>query len=405
MLQLRGVLLGWAMQQMIGQRMIGLMSGTSVDGIDAVLVDISGTERDLAVELIASETYAYSSDLRQQILAVCAGSPLSVEALTTLDTAIAQAFAEAAIAIQSRQSPKADLIGSHGQTVFHRPPQDGQLGYSLQLGRGEVIAHRTATKTVSNFRAADIAAGGQGAPLVPKIDLCLLSHPTLRRCVQNLGGIGNVAVLPPLNSDLDGVQPVKGWDTGPSNVLLDLAVSQFTQGQQTYDAGGQWAAQGTICQPLVEQWLQQPFFRQPPPKSTGRELFSPAYLEACLGDAQAYQLSEADVLATLTELTAASIVHSYQQQVLDAMPGQVLLCGGGSRNAYLRGRIQTLLGDAIPVLTTDDVGLNADAKEAIAFAVLAHWRVLGIPGNLPSATGAAQAVLLGDIHTPWMPSR
>jgi anhydro-N-acetylmuramic acid kinase len=384
------------------QRIVGLMSGTSVDGIDAVLVDISGTERDLAVNLIASETYAYSPDLRQQILAVCAGSPLSVEALAALDTVIAQAFAEAAIAIQSRQSLKADLIGSHGQTVFHRPPQAGQLGYSLQLGRGEVIAHRTATKTVSNFRAADIAAGGQGAPLVPKIDLCLLSHPTLRRCVQNLGGIGNVAVLPPLDSDLDGVQAVKGWDTGPSNVLLDLAVSQFTQGQQTYDAGGQWAAQGTICQPLVEQWLQQPFFRQPPPKSTGRELFSPSYLEACLGDAQAYQLSEADVLATLTELTAASLVHSYRQ-VLDAMPDQVLLCGGGSHNTYLRGRIQALLGDAISVLTTDDAGLNADAKEAIAFAVLAHWRVLGISGNLPSATGAVQAVLLGDIHTPWMP--
>jgi anhydro-N-acetylmuramic acid kinase len=384
------------------QRIVGLMSGTSVDGIDAVLVDISGTERDLAVNLISSETYAYSPDLRQQILAVCAGSPLSVEALAALDTAIAQAFAEAAIAIQSGESPKADLIGSHGQTVFHCPPQAGQLGYSLQLGRGEVIAHRTATKTVSNFRAADIAAGGQGAPLVPKIDLCLLSHPTLRRCVQNLGGIGNVAVLPPLDSDLDVGQAVKGWDTGPSNVLLDLAVSQFTQGQQTYDAGGQWAAQGTICQPLVAQWLQQPFFQQPPPKSTGRELFSPAYLAVCLGDAQAYQLSEADVLATLTELTAASIVHSYRQ-ILDVMPDQVLLCGGGSRNTYLRGRIQTLLGAAISVLTTDDVGLNADAKEAIAFAVLAHWRVLGISGNLPSATGAVQAVLLGDIHTPWMP--
>lgn len=399
MLQLREVLLGWTMQ-----RIIGLMSGTSVDGIDAVLADISGTERDLAVHLIAFETYAYSPDLRQQILAICAGSPLSIEALATLDTAIAQAFADAAIAIQSEQPSKADLIGSHGQTVFHRPPQNGQLGYSFQLGRGEVIAHLTGTKTVSNFRVADIAAGGQGAPLVPKIDLCLLSHPTLRRCVQNLGGIGNVAVLPPLDADADLGQAVAGWDTGPSNVLLDLAVSRFTQGQQTYDAGGQWAAQGTICQPLVAQWLQHPFFRQPPPKSTGRELFSPAYLEACLGDAQAYRLSEADVLATLTELTAASIIQSYRQ-VLDAMPDQVLLCGGGSRNTYLQGRIQALLGDAIPVLTTDDVGLNGDAKEAIAFAVLAHWRILGIPGNLPSATGAAEAVLLGDIHAPWRPIR
>jgi anhydro-N-acetylmuramic acid kinase len=285
--------------------------------------------------------------------------------------------------------------------VFHRPPlQSGHLGYSLQLGRGDAIAHATGTKTVSNFRAADIAAGGQGAPLVPKIDVCLLSHPTLRRCVQNLGGIGNVAVLPPLSSPSDLGHNVKGWDTGPSNVLLDLAVSQFTQGRQTYDAGGQWAAMGTICQPLVERWLQQPFFRDSPPKSTGRELFSPAYLQACLQEAQAYPLSEADMLATLTELTAASIVHSYRS-FLDAMPDQVLLCGGGSHNIYLRERIQVLLTEAIPVLTTDDVGVNADAKEAIAFAVLAHWRILGIPGNLPSATGAVQAVPLGDIHVPW----
>jgi anhydro-N-acetylmuramic acid kinase len=384
------------------QRVIGLMSGTSVDGIDAVLVDISGTEQDLEVTLIASETYAYSLALRQQILEVCAGHPLSVQALTELDDAIAHAFANAAANLQSGHTTKATLIGSHGQTVFHRPPQAGQLGYSLQLGRGDVIAQATATKTVSNFRAADIAAGGQGAPLVPKIDLCLLSHPTLWRCVQNLGGIGNVAVLPPLDGQSSLRQAVKGWDTGPSNVLLDLAISQFTQGQQTYDAEGQWAAQGKACQPLVEQWLQQPFFHEAPPKSTGRERFSPAYLQACLQDAQVYQLSQADILATLTELTAASIVHSYRQ-FLTFMPDQVLLCGGGSRNTYLRGRIQALLGASIPVLTTDDVGLNGDAKEAIAFAVLAHWRVLGVPGNLPSATGAVQAVPLGEIHIPWLP--
>ena len=380
-------------------RVIGLMSGTSVDGIDAALVEISGTTLDLQVELLAAETYPYPEDIRSQILAVCGGSKLSMAEFAELDDRIARCFGQAAVEIQINQAP-AILIGSHGQTVFHRPPQSGQLGYSLQLGRGDVIAHVTGTKTVSNFRVADIAAGGQGAPLVPKIDVCLLSHPTLHRCVQNLGGIGNVAVLPPLNSALDLGHNVKGWDTGPSNVLLDLAVSQFTQGQQTYDSGGQWAAQGTICQPLVERWLQQPFFCESPPKSTGRELFSPAYLQACLQDAQGHQLTEADILATLTELTAASIVHSYRM-FLDVMPDQVLLCGGGSRNVYLRERIQALLTDAIPVLTTNDVGVNADAKEAIAFAVLAHWRILGIVGNLPSATGAIQAVLLGDIHAPW----
>jgi anhydro-N-acetylmuramic acid kinase len=379
-------------------RIIGLMSGTSVDGIDAALVEISGLEEDLSTKLIAADTYAYEPSLRQQILEVCAGQPISIEQLAQLDAAIALAFADAAIAIQAQHSPKATLIGSHGQTVFHRAPQSGQLGYSLQLGRGDLIAQTTGIKTVSNFRAADISAGGHGAPLVPKIDLCLLSHPTLKRCVQNLGGIGNVAVLPPLSAGGLG-QAVKGWDTGPANVLMDLAIQQFTQGQQTYDSNGQWASQGSPCATLIEEWLRQPFFQAQPPKSTGRELFSPAYLQACLQDAARYDLSQADILATLTDFTAASVVDSYRR-FLDTMPDQVLLAGGGSRNAYLRSRLQSRLGEAIPVLTTDEVGLSAESKEAIAFAVLAHWRMLGIPGNLPSATGAREAVLLGDVYAP-----
>lgn len=379
-------------------RIIGLMSGTSVDGIDAALVEISGTEEDLSATLIAADTYAYEPSLRQQILEVCAGQPLSIEQLARLDDAIALAFANAAIAIQSGHSPNATLIGSHGQTVFHRAPQAGQLGYSLQLGRGDLIAQATGIKTVSNFRAADISAGGHGAPLVPKIDLCLLSHPTLKRCVQNLGGIGNVAVLPPLSAGGLG-QTVKGWDTGPANVLMDLAIQQFTQGQQTYDPNGQWASQGSPCTALIEEWLLQPFFQAQPPKSTGRELFSPTYFQGCLQDAARYDLSQADILATLTDFTAASVVDSYRR-FLDTMPDQVLLAGGGSRNTYLRSRLQSRLGEAIPVLTTDEVGLSAESKEAIAFAVLAHWRMLGIPGNLPSATGAREAVLLGDVYTP-----
>ena len=377
---------------------IGLMSGTSVDGIDAALVEISGTEADLTVNLIAAETYAYDPALREHILAVCAGQPVSVEQFAELDDAIALAFAEAATAIQAPHSPPATLIGSHGQTVFHRAPLNGKLGYSLQLGRGDLIAQTTGIKTVSNFRAADITAGGHGAPLVPKIDLCLLSHPTLRRCVQNLGGIGNVAVLPPLNAG-GLAQSVLGWDTGPANVLIDLAVQHFTQGQKTYDANGEWSAQGQPCQALIDDWLSQPFFQEPPPKSTGRELFSPAYLQSCLQDAERYHLTQADILATLTDFTAASVVDSYRR-FLDAMPDQVLLGGGGSRNPYLKSRLQQRLGASIPVMTTDEAGVSAEAKEAIAFAVLAHWRILGIPGNLPSATGAREAVLLGDIYVP-----
>lgn len=373
---------------------IGLMSGTSVDGIDAALVKISGRELDLQVDLIAAQTYPYPDALRDQILAVCGGEPLSIEALAELDDAIATQFAQAAQSIQTEGSA-ADLIGSHGQTVFHRPPQDN-LGYTLQIGRGAVIAHQTGINTVSNFRVADMAAGGQGAPLVSKLDICLLSHPEFYRCVQNIGGIGNVTYLPPLSDPSQLGMGVKGWDTGPGNVLIDLAVAHFSKGELTYDADGAWAAQGSPCQPLIEEWLRHPFFHAPPPKSTGRELFSPEYLQTCLQTATPYQLSPADMLATLTDFTAATIVYNYDQ-FLPHPPDQVALCGGGSRNGYLKQCLQQRLGNST-VFTTDDVGLNSDAKEAIAFAVLAYWRQLGILGNVPTVTGAKGPVLLGELH-------
>lgn len=373
---------------------IGLMSGTSVDGIDAALVNISGQELDLQVDLIASQTYPYPDDLRDQILAVCGGGPLSIEALAGLDDAIATQFAQAAQSIQAEGSA-ADLIGSHGQTVFHRPPQ-GNLGYTLQIGRGAVIAHQTGINTVSNFRVADMAAGGQGAPLVSKLDICLLSHPEFYRCVQNIGGIGNVTYLPPLTDANRLGMGVKGWDTGPGNVLMDLAVAHFSKGELTYDADGAWAAQGSPCQPVIAEWLHHPFFQAPPPKSTGRELFSPDYLQTCLQTAAPYQLSPADMLATLTDFTAATIVYNYDQ-FLPHPPDQVVLCGGGSRNGYLRRCLQQRLGSSA-VLTTDDLGLNSDAKEAIAFAVLAYWRQLQIPGNVPAVTGASGPILLGELH-------
>jgi anhydro-N-acetylmuramic acid kinase len=381
---------------------IGLISGTSVDGIDAALIDISGTDLDLKIELLAGVTYPYPAELRERILAVCAGESISMAELAELDDAIALAFAQAAQNIQNGHKT-ASLIGSHGQTVYHLPPggQGGissstfpSLGYSLQLGRGAVIAHLTGITTVSNFRAADVAAGGQGAPLVPRVDAYLLSHPQEGRCIQNIGGIGNVAYIPPRRDNW--LEKILGWDTGPGNSLLDLAVEHLTAGAKTYDENGDWAASGTPCHPLVEQWLNQDYFHLPPPKSTGRELFGVAYLHQCLKDAEIYQLSSADLLATLTELTAASIVHNYRT-FLPQMPQQVFLCGGGSRNLYLKHRLQILL-QSIPVLTTNEVGLSADFKEAIAFAILAYWRNLGIPGNLPAATGASQEVLLGEIH-------
>ncbi|MEG4025053.1 anhydro-N-acetylmuramic acid kinase [Microcoleus sp. S13C4] len=395
-------------------RVIGLISGTSVDGIDAALVDVVGSQTDLKVQLVAGETFPYPANLRSQILSVCSGSALSMAELAQLDDAIAQEFATAALTIQAEYDNKAELIGSHGQTVYHRPAGKAQkdsagglMGYSLQIGRGALIAELTGITTVSNFRSADIAAGGQGAPLVSIVDACLLAEPNRSLCIQNLGGIGNVTYLPARgkggNNDESEIfslgDGISGWDTGPANSLLDLAVQHFSGGTKTIDEGGAWAASGTPCQALVEEWLASEFFRQAPPKSTGRELFGVDYFDRCLVEAQGYNLSPADVLATLTELTVASIVHSYQT-FLPAMPDRVLLCGGGSHNLYLKRRLQSQL-HPVQVLTTSEAGLNVDFKEAIAFAVLAAWRVRGIPGNLPQVTGARAPVLLGEINSCW----
>jgi len=382
------------------QRAIGLMSGTAMDGIDAACVEIAGEQPDgLELRLLAGERYPYPPELRSRLAAVCEGSTLSLAEWARLDDAVAHQFARGAQHLQ-RHCPAAALIGSHGQTAFHRPPVPGEhgLGYSLQLGRGAAIAYQTGLPTVSNFRAADIAAGGHGAPLVPKVDACLLGHPHRDRCIQNIGGISNVTYLPAQRQP-DWAKRVLGWDAGPGNALLDLAVQQLSAGEQSYDRDGQWAAQGTPCQPLVRQWLQQAFFRQPPPKSTGRELFGKRYLQQCWQQAQAHSLGPADWLATLTELTAAAIANSYRR-FLPQLPDEVLLCGGGRHNTYLRTRLQALLAPA-QVLTTDWAGLDGDFKEAIAFAVLADWRHRwAYPGNLPPVTGAQHPVLLGECHPP-----
>ncbi len=374
---------------------IGLISGTSVDGIDTALVDITGLGLDLRVKLLAEFTYPYPPELREEILDVCTHKSITMAEFADLDEKIGRCFAESAIAIQKDQPTGVQLIGSHGQNVFHRPTTADQMGYSLQIGRGDLIANLTKITTINNFRVADIAAGGQGAPLVPKIDAYLLGDPHKSRCIQNIGGIANLTYLPP-QSRQNWEDQIVGWDTGPGNSLIDLAVTVLSKGEKTYDDGGKWAASGSICQELVDKWLQHAYFKSPPPKSTGRELFGMDYLEECLLDSKDYHLSNEDFLATITELTARSIALNYTH-LLPQLPDQVLLCGGGTRNGFLRARLQYHLPQ-VEILTTDEVGVNSNAKEAIAFAVLAYWRYHGITGNLPSVTGARKSVLLGDIH-------
>ncbi|MEM6451206.1 MAG: anhydro-N-acetylmuramic acid kinase [Cyanobacteria bacterium P01_D01_bin.105] len=389
-------------------KIIGLMSGTSVDGIDAALVQVTGTGYCVQAKLLKGVTYRYPDAVRSQILALCDNAPITLTEFAELDDVTAYHFIQAIYALEIDVTT-VDLIGSHGQTLYHRPPTTHQIGYTLQLGRGDSIAYAIGRPTVSNFRVADVALGGQGAPLVPLIDACLLSQPAYDLAVQNIGGIGNVTYLPPWDrsaqskshrseSQLKPPVGIRGWDTGPGNALIDGAVTRLSNGQLTYDENGDWAAQGRPCQPLIDQWLQHPFFKQPPPKSTGRELFSAAYGEQCWQDAQDRALSDADFLATLSDFTAATIELSYRQ-FLPSIPEQTLISGGGSRNRYLMQRLQQRLPESA-VVSTDQKQLDADYKEAIAFAILAYWRWHNIPGNLPSVTGASRPCLMGEIWTP-----
>lgn len=377
---------------------IGLISGTSVDGIDAALVEIIDHHEKLETNLIAGYTYPYAEDLRTEILAVCAGAPRSLQQICELDDRIAESFAQAAIAIMAKGDCLPDLIASHGQTVFHRPPvipEDTKtgLGYSVQLGRGAVIAELTGIKTISDFRVADIEAGGHAAPLVPMLDILLLSHPTKYRVCQNIGGISNLTYLPP--KALEHPEQVFGFDNGAGNVLIDMAAQRLFG--VSFDADGAIARQGEPNLDLVNQWLEQEFFRIPPPKSTGRELFSPEYLEQCLNECQGLSngLSDYDILATLTEFTARAIAKSYRD-FLPVFPDEVLIGGGGGHNGYLMERLQDLVKPAI-VMRTNDFGIDSDSKEAIAFAVLGYLRLKERYGNLPSVTGAKRSVLLGKI--------
>ncbi len=365
------------------------MSGTSVDGIDAALVEISDRNNHLETNLIAGHTYAYPDDLRAEILAVCAGEARSLQQICELDDRIAECFAQAAIAIMKKGDRQPDLIGSHGQTVFHRPPVGEQMGYTVQLGRGAVIAELTGIKTVSDFRVADIEAGGQGAPLVSMLDVLLLSDPNKYRVCQNIGGISNLTYLPP--NSIENQDQVFGFDNAAGNVLMDMATQKLFG--EPFDLDGEIARQGNPDLDLINKWLEQEFFVTAPPKSTGRELFSPDYLAVRLTECQ--HLSNYDILATLTELTARAIAKSYRD-FLPVFPDEVLIGGGGGRNGYLMERLQDLLAPAI-VKRTDDFGMSGDSKEAIAFAVLGYLRLKERAGNLPSVTGAKRSVLLGKI--------
>jgi anhydro-N-acetylmuramic acid kinase len=439
---------------------VGLMSGTSADGTDAAVVELSGAPPALGWKLLKHVAVPHPADLRAEIFAAFRSETGTVDRLCRLNFALGRAFAAAAlsaIAAAGLRPDQVDLIGSHGQTVWHIPA--GPDASTLQLGEPAVIAELTEITTVSNFRTRDMAAGGQGAPLVPYLDQLLFTHPTLARAVQNIGGIANVTYLCPgsasachaervydstpttANSQRSISRPatcdmslravpstslrtgsakqsppsreiasaqttglamtviydpaIIAFDTGPGNMLIDDAAGRATGGAWAYDRDGALAAQGRVDEALLAEWLAEPYFKLPPPKTTGRELFGTQFGAAAWERARAAGLTETDIVATLTAFTARSIVQAYRD-FLPRPPDEVIVSGGGAANPTLMALLRAEL-PAARVVTSDEMGLPGDAKEAVAFAVLAYETWHGRPGNLPAATGARRAVVLGSI--------
>ena len=374
---------------------IGLMSGTSADGVDVAIYEIMGMPGDLSAQLIVGRTFNYESKMRNRILECCDPEQSRVDEIADLNVDLAELFAKSALSVVSEaglSTNDIDLIGSHGQTLWHNVLPSGQVSASLQIVESSVLAERTQTTTVSNFRARDIALGGQGAPLTSYVDWLLLRRPRHWRAIQNIGGMGNVTFLPPLESDND--KPI-AFDTGPGNAMLDIAVNHFTGGDLTFDRDGQMARRGRINEEWLEQLLRHPYYARDYPKTTGRETFGTAAALELIAQAQARGLSDVEIIATLTALTATNIADSYQR-FAPASIEEVILGGGGRRNPVMVSMLQELLAPT-SVLTHEDIGLDSDFKEALVFAVLAYETWHGRTGSLPALTGASRAAVLGQI--------
>ena len=374
----------------------GLMSGTSLDGIDVALVHIGGEDvASFEWQVAAFRTVAYRDDQRELIQrSLEQGGPADLCALhAELGEWLATAFLSTCDAAGVR-SEDVDLIGSHGQTVWHEPPQGTERGATLQLGDPATVAERTGIAVVSDFRARDVAAGGHGAPLVPWADRLLFSHPERSRALQNIGGMANVTWLPKAGSD----SPPLAFDTGPGVALLDAAAELATAGRQRRDEDGRLAAGGTIDEALLARLLSHEFFGAPPPKSTGREVFGAPLVASLAQDLEPGREDDGwpDLLATLTALTARSIGDAYRAWVLPEGVDEVFLLGGGARNPTLAAAIVEQLSP-VALSPNEDLGVEPDAREAVAFAVLAWAHLRGVPANVPTVTGAGGSRVLGSL--------
>lgn len=363
-------------------RVIGLMAGTSLDGIDAAAIDVVQRDSALEVTPVATGTTPYPAELRDLLGRALPPQEVTAQDWCELDTRVGQAFAAAALEFATPLRPSAQLVVSHGQTVFHWV-EAGRVRGTLQAGQPAWIAEVTGMPVVSDLRARDVAAGGQGAPLVSIFDVLWLRGRLGNPVALNLGGIAN------LTADIHSERPL-AYDTGPANALIDAAVTRISRGELTFDEGGAVAARGRVDDALLEHLLAEPYYALPAPKSTGKELFSAAYLERAL--LRRRPVKDDDLVATLTALTARTVADA----ALSHAPTAVVAAGGGTSNPTMMAMLAAALGD-VPLVTADSLGLPSGHKEAIAFAVLGFLTWHGLSATLPSATGARHASILGTL--------
>jgi anhydro-N-acetylmuramic acid kinase len=377
---------------------IGLMSGTSLDGVDAALVEISGAGRQTRIALRHFTSIPFGSQVHQELLQIASGSPVPSQVISQMNFLIGTLYAEAIFRLCEEARVKInqiDLVGSHGQTIFHQSEPNvfcgRTLASTLQIGEASIIAERTGVTTICDFRPRDMAAGGKGAPLIPYVDYLLFRHPRYGRILLNIGGIANVTILPAAAT----LAEIVAFDTGPGNMVIDGLVRRMTHNEKGFDRDGEIARSGKVISKVLKKLARHPYFSLPPPKTTGREQFGMAFLEKILRIGDTY--SSEDLICTATELTVQGIAKAIIPFITrKASIRQLIVSGGGSRNSYLMQRLKDVLSQ-MAVLPSDDLGIPSIAKEAIGFAILANETLHLHPGNVPSATGASQATVLGKI--------
>jgi anhydro-N-acetylmuramic acid kinase len=388
------------LKEKMSRNVIGLMSGTSCDGIDACLVKITGTGLSTEVDIIGFETYPYENEIRELIFKASCKETGAVDEICQLNFTLGKLFADAAGQIARKMSiplSDIDIIGSHGQTIYHvsslKESRDKVVRSTLQIGEPSVIAQETGVTTVADFRTGDIAAGGEGAPLVPYADLILFGRDGVGRAIQNIGGISNVTFLP-ANGD---TKEIIAFDNGPGNMIIDRFAEIITDGKYKYDKDGVLASKGKLNQDLLERLCTHPYISKPPPKSTGREDFGIQFSDDLYTELKQDNIDVHDAIATITAFTAKSISDSYRTFIPPHYKiDEVVISGGGVSNPVLFQFLKDYLED-MSISRVEDFGIPSDAKEALAFAILANETISGNPCNVPSATGAKDSVVLGKI--------